>query len=196
MTDQIRNELLDRGLTDILHLPEIVSVVGRHLSMSVGDDSVMSPTLEAIRDLLDSGYAIAGYVTKNDKGLLQIRSWDMSPSDSVKRIECDWSELGRPPNPGEVVWLELTDAGRAKIHSISDLGEGERELVQRVIARRHPELRERVSAIGQSKLNWKERQAFHSALADELAAVEQDDEAEGMEYAHRLRALVDRALVF
>jgi hypothetical protein len=57
-------------------------------------------------------------------------------------------------------------------------------------------LRERVPLIGQGRLNWEERKAFHEALADELAAAELDNQADESEYARKLQDLVDRALVF
>jgi hypothetical protein len=196
MTDQIGIELLDSGLNDILHFPWIISVVSIHLGKAVDDTSLVAPTLEVIHDLLESGYVVAGPVAKDENGLLYIRSWEMSPSDAVRRIEHDWQKLGRPPNPGEVVWLELTDAGRAKIVSISKLNADERRLVEKVVARRCPVLRDRVPMIGQGKLNWEERKAFHGALADELAAAEQGSHGDQSEYAHKLKDLVDRALVF
>lgn len=198
MTDQIGIELLDSGLNDILHFPWIVSVVSRHLGKSVDDSSLKEPTLQVIHDLLEAGYVVAGPVARDDNGILYIRSWDMSPSDAVRRIECDWNELGRSPNPGEVVWLELTDAGRAKIHSVSNLNADERHLVEQVVTRRRPELRERVSVIGQQKLNWKERQAFHDALSQELTAAAAEDGAgsEQADYVRAIKDLVDRSLVF
>ena len=192
VTSQIRNELLDRGRTDMLQLGVIVSVVSRHLGRSMEDELVMESTLEAIRDLLNSGYVVAGYTARDGDGLLYVSSWEIPPADAVKRIEADWMELGRLPSLGEVVWLELTDAGRAKIESIRTLDPDEKRLVEDVIARRCPEMRERVavSFAGQGKLNWKEREAIHQALAAELSVVHQDEA-----YAQQLTALIDRALV-
>jgi hypothetical protein len=193
---RIRNELLDRGLTDILHLPVIVSVVSWHLGMDMADETVKEQTLEAIRDLLESDYAVAGQTVRDEEGIIQVRSWELPPADAIKRIDHDWSELGRLPNPGEVVWLALTDAGRAEILALRDLPQGERGIVEEVVARRRPEMGERVSLIGQGKLNWKERQAIHGALVDELRAVEQDKgDGERNEYVRDLRVLVDRALI-
>jgi hypothetical protein len=198
MTNQVGIELLDSGLDDILHFPWIISVVSTHLGKSVDDTSLVAPTLEVIHDLLESGYVVAGPVVEDENGILYIRSWEMSPSDTVRRIEHDWRELGRAPNPGEVVWLELTDAGRAKIHSISNLTEDERRLVEQVVARRRPELCERVAVIGQGKLNWMERQAFEEALGEELtaAAAQGATSDKQAEYVRAIRALHDRARVF
>lgn len=190
---------MDRGLADILQLSEIIGVVSRHCNKSVDDTALVTPTLEVIHDLLESGYVVAGQVATDEKtDLLYIRSWEMSPSDTVRRIEHDWRELGRTPNLGEVVWLELTDAGRAKIRSISNLNTDEKHLVEQVVARRRPELRERVAVIGQKKLNWKERLAFHDALNEEWIAATAEDEGYGeqAEYARSIKNLVDRSLAF
>jgi hypothetical protein len=119
MNRDIVTELLQRGLVDILQLAEIASVVRSHVAESSEDSDVLSETLEVITHLLASGYATAGDVVRDQDGLLHIRSWGLSPSDTVKRIEDEWRALGRLPNLGEVCWLELTDAGRAEARAIS-----------------------------------------------------------------------------
>jgi hypothetical protein len=119
MDPDLQNDLLARGLDDLLQLVEIISVVGGHVGIDRHDQSVMDPTLKVIYCLLSSGYAIAGSVEKDDKGILRIRSWGLSPSDTVSRIEEKWRELEKPPNLGDVVWLELTDRGRAEALKVS-----------------------------------------------------------------------------
>jgi hypothetical protein len=113
MTDEIRNELLDRGLDDILQLSEMAGVARRHLGGSPSEDEVMRVTTEIIGELVDAGYAIVGDVAKNDEGILYISSWGLGSADTIKRIEDEWRALGRPPNLGDVCWLELTESGRA-----------------------------------------------------------------------------------
>jgi hypothetical protein len=118
MTQTLRNEVLDRGLSDMLQLSEMASVARRHLGGSPSEAAVVRATTELIGDLLGSGYAIVGDVEK-DEGLLCVRSWELSTADTVKRIEGEWRALGRPPNLGEVCWLELTDAGRAEAQAVA-----------------------------------------------------------------------------
>jgi hypothetical protein len=109
----IKDELLDRGLDDMLQLSEVAGVVRRHRDIALTDEStVVSPTLEVIRELLESDYVIAGSVVKDGEGLLVVQSWGLGPSETTKRIEKEWRELGHPVTLGDVVWLELTDAGR------------------------------------------------------------------------------------
>lgn len=113
MNDGVRNELLDRGLDDILQLCEMASVARRHLGGSPSEAEVVQVTTEIIGELLDAGYAIVGNVAKDDEGILYISSWGLESADTIKRIEDEWRALGRPPNLGDVCWLELTESGRA-----------------------------------------------------------------------------------
>lgn len=111
MSIAMRNELLLRGLSDMLQLDEIASVARRRLGGTAGEPDVMQATTETIGELMNAGYAIVGDVAKNG-GRLCVRPWGLNTEETVKRIEDDWRGLGRPPNIGEVCWLELTDAGR------------------------------------------------------------------------------------
>jgi hypothetical protein len=113
MNDGIRKELLDRGLDDILQLDEMASVARRHLGGSPSEDEVMRATIETIGELVDAGYAIVGDVARDDEGILYISSWGSESADTIKRIKDEWLALGRPPNLGDVCWLELTESGRA-----------------------------------------------------------------------------------
>jgi hypothetical protein len=109
----IKDELLDRGLDDMLQLDEIAGVVRRHRDIALTDESaVVSPTLEVIRELLESHYVIAGNVVKDGEGLLMVKSWGLEPLETARRVEEKWRELGHPLTLGDVVWLELTDIGR------------------------------------------------------------------------------------
>jgi hypothetical protein len=115
----IKDELLDRGLDDMLQLSEIAGVVRRHRDIALTDESaVVSPTIEVIHDLLASGYAVAGEVVKDREGLLMVRSWDLGPSETTTRIEKLWGALEHPITLGDVVWLELTDAGRDEARAV------------------------------------------------------------------------------
>ncbi len=101
----------------MLQLDEMASVARRHLGGSPSEPDVIRATTEVVSDLLGSGYAIVGDVVK-DEGLLCVQSWGLGADDTIKRIEDEWRALGRPPNLGEVCWLELTDAGRAKAREL------------------------------------------------------------------------------
>jgi hypothetical protein len=117
MKENIRKELLDRGLSDMLQLGEIAWIARRYLGVPV-ESAVMRAATEAIADLLNSGYAIVGDVVR-DEGLLCVQSWGVSAAETIKRIEDEWRALGHMPNLGEVCWLELTDAGREEARTLA-----------------------------------------------------------------------------
>ncbi len=117
MNQALRNELLNRGLSDMLQLDEMASVARRHLGGSPSEADVMRATTEVIGELLSPGYAIVGDAVR-DEGLLCVQSWGLGGAETIGRIEDEWRALGRPPNLGEVCWLELTDAGRAEARAL------------------------------------------------------------------------------
>lgn len=122
MTAQaLRKELLALGLDDEIQLFEIIHVVGEYFDIDHLDESaVMGPTLDAIRDLLETKYMIAGDAVKDGKGSYVIRPWGLGASDAIARIEKEWRELEEPPNLGDVVWLDLTDAGQTEARKPED----------------------------------------------------------------------------
>src|SRR4030088_1643205 len=95
MIDTLRNDLLVRGLSDMLQLVSMASAAREHLPDSADEGDVIRATLNAIQDLLESGDAIAGDVGQDPDGLLRVRSWGLSPSDTVKRIENEGHAIGR-----------------------------------------------------------------------------------------------------
>jgi hypothetical protein len=101
----------------MLQLSEMASVAQRHIGGSLNEGETMRATTEVISELMSSGYAIVGGVAR-DEGLLCVKSWGVSAAETIKRVEDEWRALGRMPNLGEVCWLELTDAGRAKAREL------------------------------------------------------------------------------
>jgi hypothetical protein len=113
MNTDLRNELLDRGLSDMLQLGEMAHVARRHLPAASDERDVVAATLEVITDFLESKYAIVGDVRRDpDDGLLYVHSWALGPTDTAERIEREWLAIGRLEGLGEVCWLELTQNGR------------------------------------------------------------------------------------
>lgn len=119
MIDEIKNELLDRGLNDLLWLGLVIQVTGRHAGASVTDRAVIKPTLKVISEMLKSGHIIAGQIARGSDDVLYVRSWDLTPEDAVARIREEWSALESLPTPGQIAWFELTDAGREEAQRIS-----------------------------------------------------------------------------
>lgn len=113
MTEEIKNELLNYGLDDLLDLGWVIQVTSRHIGVSPTDPAVVEPTLRVVAEMLESGHLVAGPTARNREDLLYVRSWGLSPQETVDRIRKDWSALDGMPTPGQVAWFELTDAGRA-----------------------------------------------------------------------------------
>jgi hypothetical protein len=109
-----KEELLAAGLDDMLDLSLIDSVVANRMGIDYLDETrQMPPSLEIIRDFLAEGWAIAGDVVKGPEGLLEVRDWGLPPEKAVEKIRKEWLEMDRPLFAGDVVWLELTEKGRA-----------------------------------------------------------------------------------
>lgn len=119
MDHGLQNKLLSSGLDDVLQLSEVISGVSAYLSKSPHDLSLMWPTIKVVQYLLESGYVVVGDVMKKDDGSLFVRSWELSPPEAGKRMERDWQDLDEPRNLNDIVWLELTDAGRDEARRVA-----------------------------------------------------------------------------
>jgi hypothetical protein len=118
MNQALRDELLHRGLSDMLQWAELVSVARRTLPPDSSDAEAAQAVLAVISDLLESKLAIVGDVVGRTDGPLSVRSWGQSNSATAARIASCLGELGRPATLGEVCWLELTEAGRAEARRV------------------------------------------------------------------------------
>jgi hypothetical protein len=114
-------ELLLEGLDDMLTLSWIISVVAGETGAQPRDqDKVMQPALDIIYEFLQQEWAIAGDVVEAPQGLLEVRSWNLPAERATQRIKDEWLGLDEPPHAGDVVWLELTEKGRAHARSLED----------------------------------------------------------------------------
>lgn len=119
--DSARDDLLDRGLDDILQLAEVISLVSTHTGIPALDrGQILRPTLDVIGEVLEAEWAIAGNIAKDRDGRLGVSSWHLDPSGAVRLIAEEWLGLDEPPNLGDVVWLELTEKGRIHARSLED----------------------------------------------------------------------------
>jgi hypothetical protein len=119
----IRNALLLYGLEDMQQLWWIAGTVHKFTRIPRDTPELVEPTLNAIRDLLEAEHVIAGDLAKDpEDGLLMVRSWGLSPEDTVKRIRQEWGELKEPLNIGHVMWIELTEKGRREAKRLDEMG--------------------------------------------------------------------------
>ena len=77
----------------------IVSVVRsvRAQISSDGEDDVRRSVLTLVQEALRQRVLIAGSLEDSS-----FDAWHLTPEDAVKRIDKEWSELGRDPHPGEI----------------------------------------------------------------------------------------------
>lgn len=122
MTEKhIIDDLLLQGLDDMLHLGWITQTVAILQRKDLDDPSNIELTIETIRDLLESGYVIAGSTARDPAdGLLMVKSWDLSPKDTIERIKKEWNELSERDRD-YLVWLELTEKGRQEARRIDEM---------------------------------------------------------------------------
>jgi hypothetical protein len=116
--EELVTSLLLQGLDDELQFCWIIGEVAiDYLGLSPAeedDQAVMGPTLEVIGELLEPGYFVAGDALLHDDDTYSISPGELDTSAAIKRIEKEWRELPEAPSLGDVVWLEITDAGRAE----------------------------------------------------------------------------------
>jgi hypothetical protein len=100
--EYIRNE----AARDHIGLWEILRLTKKHLSPTSSSDA-SEKVFDIIRQMLSYGF-LAGVSRGRD-----FERWpDQSMESVLRRIESEWLELGRDPNPGDVVWFDLPNGGK------------------------------------------------------------------------------------
>jgi hypothetical protein len=66
-------------------------------------DTARRRTLRVILELLRDDVIVAGVPNRSGDFI----RWELSPEDTIRRIEREWQELGREPNIGDIVWFSL-----------------------------------------------------------------------------------------
>ncbi|HLI37208.1 MAG TPA: hypothetical protein VKV80_07680 [Streptosporangiaceae bacterium] len=107
-TDTLIDELLVRGADDWVDAAE-VAWLAKSVGKATTDEDVKKVSFDLIRAVLLAGLMEAGEVAGGG-----FFAWNISPTDSVNRIEHAWEILGRLPDIGEVCWLANTAAGNQR----------------------------------------------------------------------------------
>jgi hypothetical protein len=106
----LADEILVRGLDDIIQMAEIVSVA--RFQLGIQDQTALEDEVHrALLYLVGDRFAIFGDLVE-DAPRLWVDAWAGTAENVVTRAMNAWRELGTHPNLGEVGWLELTDDGR------------------------------------------------------------------------------------
>lgn len=111
MIDDLEQEILNRGLDDIIQLSEIVSVAREDLNVQEGD-KLFAVVFRCLASLVGRGWAIVGDLDDAEPPLAVV-PWSGSSDEVAERAISEWRALGRLPDLGEICWLELTDSGSA-----------------------------------------------------------------------------------
>ena len=122
LRDRVKNALLLYGLEDILQVWWIAGTVHRLTGIQHDTPELVEPTVVAIRDLLDSGYAVFGDAVQDERGMVTIVPWESAPDEVADRVKKEWGELNEPLDMGHIGWLELTDQGREEATRLDAAG--------------------------------------------------------------------------
>ena len=97
---ELRRRILTELETDDLGLWSVVLKARQILRAGPGE--VQSIVLSVLAQLMDSQEVAIGFPTEDGTGFV---AWRMSPQAAIRRIELEWSDLGRDPDIGEIAWL-------------------------------------------------------------------------------------------
>jgi hypothetical protein len=99
-TTDVVESLVEECRVDHVGLWEVINAARYDLGASTPAET-QATALQLVRSLLDRGMYI-GFPAADGKGFVP---WDVSADGAVRRIEQEWSALGREPNIGEVAWF-------------------------------------------------------------------------------------------
>jgi hypothetical protein len=91
------DEILSECEEDFVGLWTLVRLV-----RDCGERDTKQYVLSLIRFLLDTDAVKAGWPDSQGQTFVD---WQLSPAATVERIDREWSQLGRDPTIGEIVWF-------------------------------------------------------------------------------------------
>jgi hypothetical protein len=99
--DEVLESLVEECHEDHVGLWEIVNAVRFDLGAK-NPRQTQALTLQFVRRLLDERGMQVGHPTSDGRHFV---SWGLPPDEAIRRIEQEWSALGREPNIGELAWF-------------------------------------------------------------------------------------------
>src|SRR5438046_12396 len=99
--DEVLESLVEECHADHVGLWEIVNAVRLDLGAKNATET-QALALRLIRRLLEERGMQVGHPAPDGRHFV---SWDLAPDQAVRRIEQEWSALGREPNIGDVAWF-------------------------------------------------------------------------------------------
>jgi hypothetical protein len=104
--DEVLQGLLDECHRDHVGLWEIANAARFDLGAKSPAET-QARMLQIVRGLLDERGVQVGHPTPDGRGFV---AWGLPPDEAVRRIEQEWSALGREPGIGEVAWFTSAPA--------------------------------------------------------------------------------------
>ncbi|SRR5579871_1383804 len=99
--DEVLQSLADECRQAHVGLWEVVNAARFDLGAR-NPSETRSLTLQLVRGLLAERGMQVGHPAPDGRHFV---SWDIPAEEAVRRIEQEWSALGREPNIGEIVWF-------------------------------------------------------------------------------------------
>jgi len=99
--DDVLKSLIEECHEDHVGLWRIANAVRLDLGTSEPEET-RTRTLQLVCGLLRERGMLVGHPAPDGRRFVP---WDLPPEQAVKRIEQEWSALGRAPNIGEVAWF-------------------------------------------------------------------------------------------
>jgi len=122
LRDRIKTALLLEGLDDICQVWWIAGTVHKLTGIPRETPELVDLAVGAVRDLLDSGYAVFGDAVQDERGMVTIVPWESAPDEVAARVKKEWGELDDRLRMGDIGWLELTDKGREEARRLDAAG--------------------------------------------------------------------------
>jgi hypothetical protein len=105
---EVLESLVEECHHDHVGLWEIVRAVRADLGSQTPAET-QTLTLELVRSLLREPGIQIGHPAPDGRHFV---SWDLPADEAVRRIEHEWSALGREPDIGEVAWFTSATSER------------------------------------------------------------------------------------
>lgn len=102
--ERVRNALVEEAQTDVVGLWAVVWEV-RQDSPDAEVNELMNAVLGVVQEVLEEGRIVAGDFAAPVDGKANFAEWACPPEEAVDRVRLAWTQLGRDPNLGEVVWF-------------------------------------------------------------------------------------------
>jgi hypothetical protein len=117
MKYQFCNDLIVEGTEDYVGLWEIIHEL-RDYFPQANPNQIRLMTIEATREILESGFMEIGMFESVDGKNWEYQIWNLDIDSIINRIEKEWDELGREPNIWEIALLVTTEKGEKEAENI------------------------------------------------------------------------------